>query len=392
MERSLVRHPGPVRQAISLFRDRFGSAPVLCASAPGRVNLIGEHTDYNGGPVLPFAIDRRTAVAGSEDEGWTVVSQVDGTVRAIDPSRPEPGSWTAYIGGVVRVLQARGLAPAGARLAVASSVPIGAGLSSSAALTVATARALVGLTGRRLPPAALADLAYRAEHDEVGVRCGRMDQIVSAQARPGHAMLIETASGAITHVPLHHAVWLFDTGIRHRLTDGQYNRRRQECEVALQRVREQGHRVDHLGEIAPNDLAPLVRAVPAPWGLRLRHVVSETARTREAAKALAGHDLGELGRLLVEGHESLRRDFESSCPEADHLVESAMRHGALGARLTGAGSGGAVVVLLPPDQAARLVTEIQERFRQAFGGVPIAWATKASGGVRLRTSGRTRSS
>ncbi len=136
----------------------------------------------------------------SEDEGWTVVSQVDGTVRAIDPDHPEPDSWTAYVGGVIRVLRALRLAPAGARLAVASSVPIGAGLSSSAALTVATARALVGLTGRRIPPAALADIAYRAEHDEVGVRCGRMDQIVSAQARPGHAMLIETASGAITHV------------------------------------------------------------------------------------------------------------------------------------------------------------------------------------------------
>ena len=122
---------------------------MLCASAPGRVNLLGEHTDYNGGPVLPFAIDRRTAVAGSEDEGWTVVSQVDGTVRVIDPARPEPGSWTAYIGGVVRVLQARGLAPAGARLAVASSVPIGAGLSSSAALTVARTRA--GGTHRPAP-------------------------------------------------------------------------------------------------------------------------------------------------------------------------------------------------------------------------------------------------
>jgi len=338
-----------VRQAISLFQDRFGSEPVLCASAPGRVNLLGEHTDYNGGPVLPFAIDRRTAVAVTEDEGWTVVSQVDGTVRAIDPSRPESGSWTAYIGGVVRVLQARGLAPAGARLAVASSVPIGAGLSSSAALTVAAARALGGLTGRRLPPAALADIAYRAEHDEVGVRCGRMDQIVSAQARPGHAMLIETASGAISHVPFDHSVWLLDTGIRHRLADGQYNRRREECEVALRLVRAQGHGADQLAEIDVSELAPLVRAIPDPWGPRLRHVVSETARTRDAARALARHDLGEVGRLLVEGHDSLRRDFESSCPEADYLVESAMQHGALGARLgrcrrraPPAGSGGAI--------------------------------------------------
>ena len=387
MERTLVRQPGPVRQAVSLFRDRFGTGPVLCASAPGRVNLIGEHTDYNGGPVLPFAIDRRTAVAGSEDEGWTVVSQVDGTMRVIDPDHPEPDSWTAYVGGVIRVLQARGLAPPGARLAVASSVPIGAGLSSSAALTVATARMLVGLTGRRLSPASLADIAYRAEHDEVGVRCGRMDQIVSAQARPGHAMLLETASGAITHVPFDHTVWLFDTGVRHRLADGQYNRRREECEVALRLAREQGQSADHLGGIAVSELEALVHAIPAPWSLRLRHVVSETARTRVAARALARHDQGELGRLLVEGHESLRRDFESSCPEADYLVESALQYGALGARLTGGGWGGAVVVLLPPDRAARSVGEIQERFRQAFGSVPVAWSTKARGGVRREKFG-----
>ena len=382
MERSVVRQPGPVRRATSLFRDRFGSGPVLCASAPGRVNLLGEHTDYNGGPVLPFAIHRRTAVAVGEGEDWTVVSEVDGTVRVFDPDRPEPDSWTAYIGGVVRVLRARRLAPAGARLAVASSVPIGAGLSSSAALTVATARALVGLSGRRLPPAVLADIAYRAEHDEVGVRCGRMDQIVSAQALPGHAMLLETASGAITHVPFAHSVWLFDTGVRHRLTDGHYNRRRQECEVALRLAREQGHGAEHLAGIAVSEVEALVRSIPAPWGPRLRHVVSETARTREAARVLARHDLGELGRLLVEGHESLRRDFASSFPEADYLVDSALRHGALGARLTGAGWGGAVIVLLPPDQAARSVEEIQQRFRQAYGRVPMAWATKARGGVR----------
>jgi galactokinase len=195
-------------------------------------------------------------------------------------------------------------------------------------------------------------------------------------------MLIETASGAITHVPFDHAVWLIDTGIRHRLTDGQYNQRREECEVALRLVREQGHGAAHLGEIEVSELASLVRAIPAPWSLRLRHVVSETVRTREAARALARHDHGELGRLLVEGHESLRRDFESSCPEADYLVQSAVQSGALGARLTGGGWGGAVVVLPPPDRAARAVGEIQERFRQAFGRVPVAWSTKARGGVR----------
>jgi galactokinase len=383
-----VSQPGPVQQATTLFQERFAGAPELCASAPGRVNLLGEHTDYNGGPVLPFAIDRRTAVAAAEAEGWTVVSQVDGTVRVIDPDRPEPHSWTAYIGGVVRVLRARGLAPAGARLAVASSVPIGAGLSSSAALTVTTARALVGLAGRRVPPAALADIAYHAEHDEVGVRCGRMDQTVVAHARPAHAMLVETASGAITQVPFDQPVWLFDTGVRHRLADGSYNQRRQECETALRLAHEQGHGAHHLGGIALGELPELARAIPDPWRQRLRHVVTETARTRDAARALARHDLTELGRLLVEGHESLRRDFESSCPEADYLVDAALRHGALGARLTGGGWGGAVVMLLPPHGTARTVAAIQERFHEAFGRVPPAWATRARGGVRQEKKGK----
>jgi galactokinase len=381
----VVGRSGPVRQATELFRERFGGAPALCASAPGRVNLLGEHTDYNGGPVLPFAIDRRTAVAAAEDEGWSVVSQVDGTVRGIDPDRLEPHGWTAYIGGVIRVLRAQRLAPAGARLAVASSLPIGAGLSSSAALTVATARALVGLMGRRVPPAGLADIAYHAEHDEVGVRCGRMDQTVVAHARAAHAMLIETATGAITHVPFDRPVWLFDTGVRHRLADGSYNVRREECETALRLAREHGHEAEHLGGIAPSELPALLTAIPDPWGRRLRHVVSETARTRAAAAALARHDLAELGRLLVAGHESLRRDFESSCPEADYLVEAALQHGALGARLTGGGWGGAVVVLLPPDVTARAVAGIQEQFHQAFGRVPPAWATRARGGVRRET-------
>lgn len=371
-----------VRQATSLFQQHFGSGPTALASAPGRVNLLGEHTDYNGGPVLPFALERRTVVVAGQSERWEVVSAVDGAVVAIDPEQLVPGHWTAYLVGVIRILLREGVAVPRARLAVASAVPVGAGLSSSAALTVSTARALATLAGRRLPPERLADVAYQAEHDEVGVRCGRMDQTISALAKAGYALLFETGSGALQHLPLPGQVWVFDTGVSHRLTGGHLNDRRQECEAALRQLREVEPRLACLTDIAPADLPRLLRGLPAPWSARVRHLVTETARTRAAATALSMRDLPALGRLLLEGHESLRVDYQSSCAEADHLVASLVQHGALGARLTGAGWGGAVIAILPPEREARIVAEVQEGYRQAYGRVPDVWRTKAGAGVR----------
>ena len=372
----------PGRQATSLFQERFGSGPAVLVSAPGRVNLLGEHTDYNGGPVLPVALERRTVVAAGHADRWRAISTLDEMMLEVSPDRMEHGSWIAYLVGVMRVLGRKGLNPRGASVTVASSVPIGAGLSSSAALTVALARALTGLAGRKTPPEVLIDVAWEAEHDEVGVACGRMDQTVAALARPGHALLFETGSGGITHVPYDGKIWLFQTGVSHRLTGGQLNLRRKECEVALGLCREQGITVHALAEIGMEELPRLVRALPVPWSQRLRHIVTETDRTRRAARALAAGDSAQLGRLLVEGHESLRLDYQSSCAEADFLVEAAVRHGAWGARLTGAGWGGAVLALLPPEKEARIVAEVQEEFRQQFGRMPEVWATRAGGGVR----------
>lgn len=372
----------PKRQATSLFRERFGSGPATLVSAPGRVNLIGEHTDYNGGPVLPFAVERRTVVAAGPGSRWEAASTLDGAARVIDPEFLERAHWAGYVTGVIRVLRRHRRAPRGARVAVASDVPVGAGLSSSAALTVAVTRALLALAGRRESPATVAEFAWEAEHDEVGVRCGRMDQTATAMARAGHALLFETGTGTVSHVPLAHRVWVIETGISHRLTGGQLNQRHQECETALRLAVEQGVRVGHLAEIREGDLPFLLRAVPAPWGPRLRHVVTETSRTRAAARALAMRDLPALGRLLVEGHESLRQDYQSSCPEADCLVEALVRHGAYGARLTGAGWGGAVIALLPADREARIVAEVQDTFQGRFGRIPAAWVTKAGAGAR----------
>jgi galactokinase len=261
-------------------------------------------------------------------------------------------------------------------------VPIGAGLSSSAALTVSVARALTGLAGRRVPPETLAEVAYHAEHDEVGVKCGRMDQTISALARRGYALLFETATARLEHVPLPSRVWVFETGVAHRLTGGELNTRRRECEEALKLVARRGPAPRTLADVPYDDLATLVRELPPPFSLRLRHVVTETDRTRRAAAALARRDLVTAGTLLVAGHASLRDDYQSSCPEADLLVDALVRHGAYGARLTGAGWGGAVIALAPEASERGMLTAVQAEYREAFGRLPAAWVTKAAAGVR----------
>ena len=374
-----------VRLASSLFESSFSSRPAVAASAPGRVNLIGEHTDYNGAPVLPVALERRTAVAAALEDGWFLVSALDGIVRGVEIDRPLRRDWTDYLVGVVRELRAIGAAPSGARIAVATTLPVGAGLSSSAALAVAAAKALSLLAGRRLTPAQLVEVAYRAEHEQVGVRCGRMDQTAAAHAASGTALLFETGSGAIQLVPFPGRLWVVETGVTHRLTGGELDRRRRECEAALAVCRQLWPRLAHLSDLSTDDLPTVKARLGLDLAARVRHVVTETFRTRMAADALGRGDLGQLGWLLVEGHESLRVDYRSTIPEADAIVELAMDHGAFGARLTGAGWGGCVVVLVADDRSPRVLAEIAEGFRARFGREPAVWSTRAASGVRRET-------
>ena len=355
---------------------------MVAASAPGRVNLIGEHTDYNGGPVLPVALERRTSVVAGPADRWEMASAVDGELHRVDIDGAMPSEWTGYLVGVVRELRAIGAAPAGARLAVATTVPIGAGLSSSAALTVAGTRALGALAGRHLDAAALVDVASRAEHEQVGVRGGRMDQTIAVYAKRGTALLFETGSGRRTEVPMPGRIWLIETGVSHKLTGGELNERRRECEAALAILRHRWTRLGFLAELPVADLPAAEAMLDERLARRVRHVVTETARVYEAVSALAAGDLARLGLLLVAGHESLRRDYESSCAGADLIVSSAMRHGAYGARLTGAGWGGAVLMLAPADRERHVVRGISRDFAERFGREPVAWATTAAGGVR----------
>ncbi len=375
----------PARLATSLFETSFATRPTVAASAPGRVNLIGEHTDYNGGPVLPVALERRTALAARVSDHWSFVSAIEGQVRQIDIDAPMRREWTDYLVGVVRELRVLRAAPPGAEIAVASNLPVGAGLSSSAALTVAAAKALSLLAGRRLSPDALAEIAFRAEYHQVGVRCGRMDQTIAAHGQRGSALLFETAAGTLHPVPMPGRLWIVETGVSHRLTGGALNERRRECEEALAFCREWRPGLNHLAQLPTADLPEIERRLPPPLVPRVRHVITETARTRRAADALAAGDLATLGRLLIEGHESLRLDYESTIPEADLLVSSAVDHGAYGARLTGAGWGGAVVLLAPAEREARVVAEVGTDFQQRYGRMPVTWSTRASRGVRRET-------
>ncbi|HET6837276.1 MAG TPA: galactokinase [Gemmatimonadales bacterium] len=373
------------RLANSLFTSRFATRPSVTTSAPGRVNLIGEHTDYNGGPVLPVAIERRTAVAAQLADRWALSSDTDHTTQEVRIDDPIRHQWTDYIVGVVRELRPLRAVPPGAHIAVATTLPIGAGLSSSAALTVATAKALSLLAGKRLSPAALADVAFRAEYHQVGVRCGRMDQTIAAHGERGSALLFETADGTLQRVPFPGRLWVVETGLSHQLTGGSLNQRRRECEEALAFCRDWLPGLQHLAQLSPEDLPEMARRLPPPLVPRVRHVVTETARTRAAAAALTAGDLVQLGSLLVEGHESLRGEYQSTIPEADLIVESAVRHGAYGARLTGAGWGGAVVVLAPAQSDRRIVAEIAGDFQTRFGRLPETWSTRAAPGVRRET-------
>lgn len=375
--------------ATALYHDAFGGPPAGGASAPGRVNLIGEHLDYNGGPVLPVALERRTAVVAGLAGEWEMVSSIDGRTLTRDPAAPMGAGWTDYVAGVVRELRTLDAAPAAARLAVSSTVPIGAGLSSSAALTVAAAAALSAVAGRRLTPAELVEVAYRAEHDQVGVRVGRMDQTIAAHAEPGTALLFDTRTGERTPVAFSGTLWILETGVSHRLTGGELNRRRRECDAAFAILQRRSPELRYLADVGVGDLPAAQHLLGDPTlARRLRHVVTETARTRAAAAALGGGDLPALGELLLEGHESLRGDYESTIPEADLIVAAAARHGALGARLTGAGWGGAVVMLAPEGTGEEIVERVSADFERAYGRAPAAWSSRAGGGVRAEDGHR----
>jgi galactokinase len=356
--------------AAELFRRQFQSEPRVVASAPGRVNLIGEHTDYNGGDVLPIAIAQRTTVAiapASAGQTSVAVSAQQPLLGRFSVNRLAPRhQWWDYIGGVAVAFIDSGFDIPEFHIAVASDVPVGAGLSSSAALETATAFALNALNGYHLAPHRLALLGTRAEREFVGVASGIMDQHASALGAAHRAVHIRCDTGAYEHVPFDDAVLIYDTGVRRALTHSAFNARRAECQAALARLKALDPALPFLAAADP-DLLRAAR-LPAPLDARARHVVTEQARVREVVDALrVGGSIP--GEALFASHESLRVDYECSSPELDQFVERA-RHtdGITGARLTGAGWGGCAIAIGAP---------------QALAHLGRGWITHASAGARI---------
>jgi galactokinase len=363
------------------FLARFGGRPrgLRCALSPGRVNLIGEHTDYNGGFVLPMAIARHTAVLfrplgrpylrihaadidrrGEPDDEFCLTRRI---TRLNDPKR----YWANYVRGVAAVLKRRGIRLKGGELYIHADLPQGAGLSSSASLEVASAMALLTLAGRKMQPQKVALACQKAEHTFAGVRCGIMDQSVVTRARRGHALLLDCVSLHVRHVPIRLKKWsfaVFDTGVRHKLAGSEYNKRRAECERAARRFG-----VKTLRHATVAHLMKTGHKLTAGEHRRVRHVLTEDLRTAQFAAALARGDVAELGHLLYAGHASLRDDYQVSCPELDFIVETLrrasagpVRGGCAGARMTGGGFGGSVVALVRPRSFPALRTYLARQY------------------------------
>ncbi len=361
---------GRVRRLKTAFRKQFGISPTQCARAPGRVNLIGEHTDYNDGFVLPMAIDRDIWVAfAPRDDGQVRLWSVDfGQASAFaldvivrDPSAP----WSDYVRGVAWALREKGLALRGMDAVIQGTVPVGAGLSSSAALEVAAGLVLLAAAGQSIPRADLALACQRAENEFVGNRCGIMDQFVSALGRAGHALFLDCRSLEYAYVPLPagYRVVVANSMVRRALVDSAYNERRAQCEQAARAL---GIRA--LRDADESALESARARMPEVVCRRARHVITENARVLRAVDAMRRGDAEEFGALMDASHKSLRDDYEVSCRELDALVEIARRlPGCLGARMTGAGFGGCTVNLVRADAVDAFVLALREAYRAATG-------------------------
>ncbi|MFV0335062.1 MAG: galactokinase [Tropicimonas sp.] len=343
------------------FEAHFGAPPEVTATAPGRVNLLGEHTDYNGGYVLPMplrglgvaiAMGRGGAPGGIE--AWSDTFHTAET-RAITEGRE--GRWSDYLLGCIRAEAAAEVAEQGLRVALITTLPMGAGLSSSAALEVACLRALAALYGRAPSPVEIAIRARSVENDFVGMPCGIMDQFASSIGDPGNALFLDTRNLDYqpAPVPADHGFAIVHSGTSHQLTEDGYATRVAECAAACEALG-----VEMLSDLGPDDLGRLA-ALPDLLGRRARHVITENRRVLDGLEALKAGDMVTFGRLMSESHASQRDDYDITVPETDALVEAALAAGAFGARQTGGGFGGAVVILAAKTAIEPLGATLVER-------------------------------
>ena len=376
------------RLAANEYRRRFGE-PAGVFRAPGRVNLIGEHTDYNDGFVMPAALGFSTFVAaGARGDGSLVVYSLDfgeETVINVDAANSGPtGHWSDYPRGVAAELGAHGVPWTGANLVIKGDVPIGAGLSSSAAIEVATAMALVAVAGAALDRRTIASICQRAEHNYAGTKCGIMDQFISCFGESGRALLLDCRSLNYESLPLPERtrIVICNSMVRHELASGEYNLRRADCETGVKLLQRFLPAIRALRDVSPAQVIQFGDQMPDRVFRRCRHVVSEIARTLSAAEALRRDDLRQFGELMRASHLSLRDDYEVSCSELDLLVELAGScRGVFGARMTGGGFGGCTVNLVNASDVDSFKTEVQRRYQAETGKKPDIYVCTAAAGA-----------
>lgn len=378
------------KRAGELFGKCFGARPRWVVAAPGRVNLIGEHTDYNDGFVLPLAIERYIVIAADRNtvREVTLHSSTNGetamfSVRA-KVQRGEPG-WSNYVRGVVAGFQTRCKRVSGFDAVIESTLPYGGGVASSAALEVAAATLLEQLADCPLEPQEKASLCQQAEHDYAGVPCGIMDQYTSILAKENHALLLDCRSWAATPVRMDDpdiTVLVINTGVRHKLADGAYARRREECGQAAHALK-----LASLRDASLKDLLAARKKMDPVVFRRGRHVLSENERTLQAAQAIHDRNWAKMGELMYASHASLRDDYEVSCPELDALVEIAQsipfNAGMIGCRMTGAGFGGCAVCLVRTSEVRRITRLFEEGYETMTRNQPSIFSSRPAGGARV---------
>jgi galactokinase len=371
------------------FADVFGRPAGVAVQAPGRVNLIGEHTDYNDGFVLPIAIERRVTAlaAGRDDATLNLASRQDERRAAVDlrsPLKPTPTRWANYCVGVADGLVAEGVVLRGADVLFDSEIPIGAGLSSSAALEVCAAEALLAVAGKTgaVPQRRLALLCQRAENVFAGAPCGIMDQSIVVMAKAGNALLLDCRSGEAEQVPFDDPgveLLVVDTRVKHEIGGGEYGRRRDRCASAAEKLGLKSLRDADADMVESAGASGRLDRVEA---MRARHVVTEISRTLSAVEALRAGDYAAFGELMYASHASLRADYEVSCAELDAVVELARScEGVLGARMTGGGFGGSAIVLVRAQRRGEAEQAIAAGFRGRFGRDCGLFATRPAEGA-----------